>query len=342
MNRFSLVICLVTAVVLGSCASTDHSAALSLGNAGVTATQALSEQTSSMGQTVSELSPWWGVRNALACAAVIAELRSGCLAGATAAPNPALADRVSQISAVITKRKIALDTLNQAYAAFVDLAKYNGGHEASAALATSFGKVNSYVTAASALVPGGQAAPVISTTIGDIADRAVAFAADSKQNRQIIAASKDLRVADDAMFKGLMLERDATASLLVTLQGERAALDASALAAGLIAPADVLGPIINQAYPGMKVASPPAANGDVIMAAAKNALADQAQTATASAPKSYDDALAVLRDLSAQHQKLETKQPLDLTQIDSGISNLQADMTQMSPASPAPKTAATQ
>ena len=329
MGRLSWVIVLSASSLLGACATTDHSAALSLGNAGVAATQALSDQTSSMGQTVGELSPWWGVRDALACTVVAEGLRAACLAGATAAPDPAIAAPMAAITDVIAKRKVALDTLSQAYVGFIDLAKYNAGQEATAALATSFKDISAFTGAASALVPGGAAIPAISTTIQNVAGGVVALAADSQQNRQILAASRDLHTANDAMVKGLTLERDATASLLVTLQGERAALGASALAAGLISPTDVLTPVINQAYPGVRVTAAPSANGAVVMAAAQNAMKAQGAVAMASAAKSYDDALQALRALSAQHQKLEIGQPLDLGRIEAEIASLQADIDQL-------------
>ena len=69
-----------------------------------------------------------------------------------------------------------------------------------------------------------------------------------------------------------------------------------------------------------------------MMVAANNVLAAQSEAAVITAPKGYDDALSALRALSAQHQKFETKQPIDLTQIEAEIASLQADVAQMKPA----------
>ena len=340
MKIISLVGAFSVISLMMGCASADHSAALALGTAGVTATQALTDQTTSARQSLNQLTPLWGVREALVCTNVKAELRPGCLKGATASADPAVAPKLAQISDVLAKRKQALSSLNQAYAAYVDLAKYNAGQEAASALATSFTKVNSFLGAASALAPGGAAIAPISTSVENVAGGVVALAADSQQNRQLLAASKDLHVANDAMVKGLTVERDATASLLVVLQGERAALGTAALKAGLLTPMDVLTPILTQAYPDAHIATPPDGNADVIMAAANNALASQRQSAVVSAPKSYDDALAALTALSAQHQKFETNQHLDLAQVEAEIANLQADIALMTPAAAAPKPAA--
>src|SRR6516225_3436104 len=93
-----LVLALAFADLMGGCA-TDHSAAVSLGTAGVTATQALSDQTATVSQTVRDLQPWWGVRDALVCAAVSQpDARSECIKTARAAPDPILAQRLAQIS----------------------------------------------------------------------------------------------------------------------------------------------------------------------------------------------------------------------------------------------------
>ena len=82
-----LVLALAFADLMGGCA-TDHSAAVSLGTAGVTATQALSDQTATVSQTVRDLQPWWGVRDALVCAAVSQpDARSECIKTARAAPD---------------------------------------------------------------------------------------------------------------------------------------------------------------------------------------------------------------------------------------------------------------
>jgi hypothetical protein len=340
MRTFSLFFVASLASFLGACASTDHSAALALGTAGVTASQALSDQTASTQLFVTQLGPTWGVRNALVCTAVKPDLRAGCLNGATSTPDPTVSAKLAQISDVLTKRKQALATLNQAYAAYVDLAKYNAGQEATSALATSFTKVNSFLSAASILSPGGAAIPAISATVQTVTGGAAALASDSQQNRQLLAASKDLHTANDAMVKGLTLERDATVNLLVTLQAERAALGASALKAGLLSPTDVLTPVLTQAFPDAHIATPPAINSDAIMAAASNVLAAQNQTAIALAPKSYDDALGALSALSAQHQKFETNQSLNLSEIEAEIASLQADVAQMTPSPSTPKAAA--
>jgi hypothetical protein len=333
MRKLGFGLVIAGMLLLGGCAATDHSAAVALGNAGIAATQNLSDQTTSMSASVSQLAPLWGVHDVLICANVKVELRDVCLKGAVSKPDPALAKQLAVINDVLAKHKAALGTLNQAYAAFVDLAKYNAGQEASASLASSFKDVNAFLAAASALSPGGGAAPVIGSKFEEAAGGVVGLMADSRQNHQILLASKDLHAATDSMTAGLALERNAVADLLTNLQSERANLAKSILDAGLVSPTEVLTPVINQAFPNATVLAPSEANNALVMAAARNVVASQGQAAVASAAKSYDDALAALRALSAQHQRLEMEEKLDLAQVEAEIANLKADAAQMKPPS---------
>ena len=316
--------------LLSACTTIDRNAAASLGTAGENATQALSAQTTSAGQTLGQLNQWWGVHDALVCTNIqVPAARSACLKSVETASDPALNKSVAQLSEVIAKRKQAIDTLNQAYAAFVDLSKYNAGQDATAALKTTFADVNSFVAAASALSPAAAAVAPISTTIEDAAGGALSIFADDQQNKLILAASKDLQTANDALYAGLILESGATTNLLVTLQSERDALYGSGLDAGIIAPTDVLTPVFSEAFPNIHLTAASAANRDAELLAAHMAVNAQTQTIVAAIPKSYTDALGTLHAVSAQHQKFDAQQTLNLTEIELEISNLQADVAQM-------------
>ena len=305
----------------------DHNTAASLGTAGVQATQTLSTQASDAVQTLGELSQWWGVHDILLCVNVgNAEARKACIDGAASpSPNPS----VKQLMDVLTKSKLASDTLNQAYSAFVDLAHYNAGQQATAALQTSFTDINSFLSAASAL-PGAVALAPISTTVEKATAGVVALIADNKQDAQILAANKDLQSANDALYKGLSAEGKAMTSILITLQAERQALYRSGFDAGLIDPTDILTPAFGEAYPGLRLQKPPAESRDVVKAAAQTVLTLRDQQTNAAIASSYTASLATLHALSTQHQKLADKQSLNLGQIQTEVSNLKADISQMS------------
>jgi len=325
---------LLVATFLSSCTTVDRNAAATLGTAGENATQALSSQAAQASETLGDLNQWWGIHDELVCInAPNADARVACIKGASApAPDPS----VTQIIDLLAKHKQAIDTLNQAYAAFVDLAHYNAGQAATAALNTAFANVNSFTGAVSAL-PGATAIAPISTTVEKATAGALSIIADNEENAQILAANTDLETANDALYKGLQTESTAMTSLLVTLQAEREALYQSGFDAEIISPTDVLTPVFSEAYPGIHLQAAPAANRDVIAAAAKNVISIENQITNTAVSKSYTDALATLQAVSAQHKKLAAAQPLNLDQIEGDISSLQTNMAQVSSASTAKK-----
>jgi len=130
----------VLASTITACVTVDHNTAASLGTAGMQATQALSTQASGAVQTLGDLSQWWGVHDTLVCVNASAtdpdaderkKARETCIHKAA---SPQEDPSVNQLIAVLNKSKQATDTLNQAYSAFVDLAHYNAGQQATAAL----------------------------------------------------------------------------------------------------------------------------------------------------------------------------------------------------------------
>ena len=343
---FRGVVAAVFFSTLTACVTVDHNTAASLGNAGMQATQVLSTQASGAAQTLGDLSQWWGVHDTLVCVNVSMagakdakdakqakeakdkkDPRETCITDAASTPQD---PSVEKLISVIKKGKQAIDTLNQAYSAFVDLAHYNAGEEAAKALNTSFADINGFLTAASALPGGVGALAPISTTVEKAVAGVVGFVADNKQNAEILAANKDLQTANDALYSGLSAESKAMTSILVTLQAERQALYSSGFDAGLIDPTDILTPIFDQAYPGIRLQKPIEANRDVVQAAAKNVRAQQDKQVSAAIASSYASSLNTLHTLSAQHAKLAEKQTPNIGQIQGEVSNLKSDIAQIS------------
>jgi hypothetical protein len=330
-------------VSMAACVTVDHNTAASLGTAGMQATQALSTQASGAVQTLGDLSQWWGVRDTLVCVNVhkpdakkmlvadptkthTADPRETCIKNAE---SPQQDPNVDQLINVLNKGKQATDTLNQAYAAFVDLAHYNAGQQATAALNTSFTDINAFLQAASVL-PGAATLAPISTTVEKAAAGVVGFIADNKQNAEILATNRDLQRANDALYSGMDAESKAMTSILVTLQAERQSLYQSGFNAGLIDPTDILTPVFGQAYPGLRLQKSAPDNQDVVKAAAQNVLTFQDKQTAAAISSSYDSSLSTLHALSAQHQKLANNESLNIGQIQTEISNLKSDISQMS------------
>ena len=147
----------------------------------------------------------------------------------------------------------------------------------------------------------------------------------------MLAASRDLHVAVDALIAALKVERDhaASESLLSELQAERAALYDSAVDAGLIAPGDLLNSFFKRTYPNLTLTSPPAANADVIKAAARAAARAQLAQAQAAILQSYDAALATLEAVSQEHGSLETHKSLDGDHILGAAKHLDAILSSL-------------
>lgn len=338
LGRLLRTIVLALPAILGTaCATVDHNEAASLGSAGVQATQVLSAEADGVVQTLGDLNKWWAVEETLVCTSTkTPDLRKTCIGNVQ--PVDPSAPQLAQIIDVLNKQKQAIDTLNQAYAAFVDLAQYNSGQEATAALSTSFSSIDTFLSAVSAL-PGATPVPAISTTLKKITGGVVGFVADSRQNAQILAADKALGIANQALYTGLNAETTTMSSLLSELHTERETLYERAFDAGLISPMAVLTPVFSEAYPGIQLQPAPAANQDVVSAAAKIVVSLQNQQASAAVVSSHKAAIATLQALQAQHGKLQSKQGIDLADIKTEVSNLKADVAQMTttPASSANK-----
>ena len=317
------------ALAVTACATVDHNAAAGLGTAGVEATQVLSAETGDAIHTLDDLNKWWAIEGTLVCINLkTPDLRKKCTESIAKHPEDPSARRLTQIIEVLNKQKHAIDTLNQAYAAFVDLVQYNAGQEATAALSTSFSDINSFLSAVAAL-PGVTPIPAISSTLEKVTGGVVGLVADNRENAEILAANRELGVANQALYEGLNAERGPMSSLLLELNSERDTLYERAFDAGLISPMAVLTPVFSEAYPGIQLQAPPAANQDVVKAAAKAVVSLQDRQASAAVMSSNEAAIATLQALQIQHGKLQTKQGIDLAEIRTEVDNLRADVAQM-------------
>jgi hypothetical protein len=302
------------AILVAACSSIDRDSAKSLGLAGQSATQSLAGQVEAAKTTLDVLNEWWAVHDALVCSNVtVAVARRACLenvaSASTAIHPPSLEQDRVRLSDVMSKRAQAIRELNAAYSAFSALADYDAGKETATAINGAFAGINALSAAASGLAPGGAALPTIASSFTTAASGIGALGAEHEQARVMLAASKDLHTAVDALIAALKVERDraASESLLSQLQTERAALYDSAVDAGLIAPNESLTAFFQKTYPNLNLARPPEANADVIKAAARAAARAERAQAQAAVLQSYDGALATLEAVSEEHGSLEAR-----------------------------------
>ena len=325
--NYSRIAVVLSALLLCGCSTVDRTAAANLATSGQTATAALSTQAAQATAALQSLNQWWRIRDTFLCSnRVAADERKNCITAASEEPaDPS----VDQIVTVLQKHKLAVDSLNQAYGAMLDLAQYNAGKEATAALSTSFASINTFLAAVSAL-PNGSAITAISSTAEKGVGIGISLLADREEDQQILRANRDLQVANDALYAALNVEKDVVSNLLGALQKEREQLYQAGLRIGLIAPIDVVGPIYSQVFPGIQLRTIPSNNADVVEGAAVGVLAIQDQAAEAAVGKTYESALTTLHSISQQHQQFAAGQTLSLGQLESDVASLQANVSQLS------------
>ena len=342
-----------------SCVTVDHNKAAAIGTAGMLATESLTEQTSGAIQTLSELNKWWAVDDRLVCISTGRAMETECVKKAEEQrKNPKVAceavmgrvetlrkvcvdtnekedrpdPKVEALIGVLGKQKQAVHTLNQAYAAFVDLAHYNAGKEATAALKTSFASIDSFLRAVS-VIAGGIALPVFSSTVEKVSGGILGFIADNRQNAEILAKNTDLVNANKAFSDGVCAERQVMVNILSNLEQERETLYRRGFDAGLIDPTDALTPVFSEAYPGIRLRPPAPQNRDVVMAAANAVVKIENRQVTAAVASSYNAALSTLNALRTQQKNLEKHRTIDLGAIRTEINNLKVDVSQMTTSS---------
>ncbi|WP_146056835.1 hypothetical protein [Chromobacterium alticapitis] len=333
MKKRLLLLASMGAWCLAGCAGIDRDSAKALGNAGFTAAQAVQQQSDAASKTLSSLPEWWGVRDALVCANIKApDIMKACLdnvrkQATQAQPDTALGQDQNRLVELMAKRAKAAGALRDAYQSFVNLASYDAGAEAESALKAAFGAINDFSAAASAISPAGAALPAIASGFASKASTIGGFLAAERQQRLMLDASQDLHRATDAFIAALSVERDkaASESLLATLRTEQDTVYSAFVQSGLISPKDALTPLLHEIAPGAQIVSlPPGANLDAINTASVISLHERSKRQQKAVVAAYDAALAALKALSAQHARLEAREPLDLATILGEARNVKA------------------
>jgi hypothetical protein len=302
----------------------DRDSAKTLATAGQAATQALGDQAEKISSSLNALPTVVSIRETLICDNVLEKTtRTACIAGAAnAAANTKFEDARQKLLNTVSKRGEAIKALNNAYAAFGELAADDTGKKTADAMSGAFSAVNNL---SSSLGVFGVAIPAITATVTQVVSAGAAFIADARQAELTMAASKDLHTATDTLIKALRAERDlaATKSLMSELEKERNRLEVASLNARLASPMSVLAPFYAKMAPDITLVSvQPARNPDVAIAAAHIVLKTTTDNREAATAKTYDQALTTLAAVSTQHQKLENNKGVDITMVIAEIQRL--------------------
>lgn len=320
INNLHTVILLILATLLSGCATTqfDRAGAKNLATAGQFATKALQQQTAQVTSSLIILPITFSVNEILNCRGVKDPvLRKGCISDAATLDSRIEAQR-KILSDILEKRQNALAALNGAYTSFGDLATYDAGQSTATAIDNAFGKINTLAGAMGPILPAGVVIAPITATMSKVFGGLGALAADQRQAKLILPASKDLHVAVDSMIKVLKSEKDSVAmkSLMGELQDTVHRLESSTLDAGLGSSMGVLTTFYSKVAPDIALtSSPEPANTDLAAAAAKQVLKQTMSTRKQDIESTYERAISALLAVRAEHQRLETQQGVDVSLV---------------------------
>lgn len=311
----------IAAAILGlsGCAGISRSDGQALGKAGQAATGAISDQAGLSADTLGALPSYWAVGGRLKCVEMVAgPPQQACLNNASD-PNFMDASPVdlSALRDVMRARKAAAAELMNAYRAFGDLATYDAGQETQAAITKAFGAVDGLLGAVSKLNPSAAAIQPISATVIDVTANFGGLIASENQRARMLAASKNLHLATNALIKALDAEQVSAETILAqNFAAQRGVLYRSYLLAGLVSPSDILAPQLAQIAPGTQIVkAPPAANLRIINAAASAYIDQRIYAERDQISASYKVAIGALQALASQHVKLEKQESIDVTDI---------------------------
>ncbi len=308
-----LLVAIFAFAMLSGCASVrvDMAGAKSLGAAGQSATSALQTHAEDVKKSVEGTPTVVSVYGVLNCRdQKDAALRRTCIDSASKIAGPMLVAELDKIKDVLEKRRVALGALNSAYAAFASLVDYDARGTAVKAVEGAFSSINTL----SATLGLGQ----IASGIGKIVGAAAGAYADNEKAEAVLATSKDLREALEAMVKALKAEENLAAmkSLAMEMEAERRRLELSALRAGVLNAEGILKPYFAKTAPEVALASPiPSYATDLANAAAATIVENNTEGKSKQLAASYMKAVNALNAVAVEHTKLEHKQQVDLALV---------------------------
>lgn len=324
---------LLLAVLLSGCAATqfDKVGAKSLAVAGQTAAHSLQQQATLVSSALEILPMTVSVKEILDCRGLRlgSNLRTTCIEKASSSAS-SMQPQLKALLDILKKRQEALKALSDAYSDFGDFADYDAGKETAQSIENAFGKINTLTSSLNSVLPVGAVIAPITATITKVIGGLGAMSADNRQAELMLAASKDLHIAVNTMIRVLKSEEDFTAmkSLLRELQDEQDRLEKSTLEAGLASSMGVLAPFYLKVAPDITLTSSPLqTNADLAVASANLVLTHAMSSREKIIESAYDQAVTTLAAVSEEHQKLESKQSVNVSLILSEVKHLR-DITQ--------------
>lgn len=241
--------------------------------------------------------------------------------------GPTLADPAeikarARLATTVAARARAVRALGSAYEALAAEAAYDARADASGAVGAAFETAQAYASLAGATVLPAVAAPIISYGAGLFADTA--------QAKRLRTNNRRLAQVVGQLHAGLVKEKAQFDSLAQAIVDQEELTRASLLESGLASSGQVLQPVIQS------VGMSPVTDLDAVVA--RSVPARTSATALVQLGKAdklavlqarYDASLKALDELKTQHEQAATDRPLNLTELNSRLAELDTLLAQI-------------
>lgn len=306
------------ALLLSGCASVPRGPALSLANAGISATSAFGTEV----RTTTALVQYAEVTDAFVATYDYCANAQIC--------EPKLQSSEAQkarqeLAKVIILRAKALDALGKAYQALKTEAEYDARSDLVGATNSAISGVNTFAGAALTLGGAAPAAALIGEPLKQIAGFGAGLLADRNQRKRLLAGSEAIAAATKRLRDGLAVEAFVYDSFADYIEKSRMAARLRLLDAGLVSSTDALTPLTTNL--GLK----PTGGVDAIMAKspqAKTALIAtiqaQSRTDVLKTKQKYQASINALDALLKAHDELKQDQSVSLGDVDRFLGELNA------------------
>ena len=325
-HSIATLCCCSASLVLAACAAAPRAPAARLAEAGIGATGTFAAEV----RTAASQLAYVDAIDAFAMTWEYCQNRNIPCTAQVPAQDVANARR--QLSETISARAQALDALGAAYASLGQEAAADGGADLAGAVDNLVSGVNNYAGAVSGLT-GTPVATLVTPPIAAALRGIAAEIGEQRQRRRIIAGSRAIRTAAEALRNALAAEAgyfDTIADYLVT---QRTTARLALMQAGLVsrsAPFTALARNLEVTPTGS--AESVISASVPVQTALEATVRAQSQAEVVAVQQRYRTSVEALGALIAAHRQLETEQAVSLGDLERVLSRLQAVLDAATPA----------
>jgi len=235
----------------------------------------------------------------------------------------AIVKQRQDLSNSILLRAKAIETLGEAYKALKVEAEYDERADLVSATNTAIDGVNSFSASLLAIASGAPAAALIQTPLSKVSEFGTGLIADNRQRRRIISANKEISAVAVRLKSALEVEAYIFDSLSQFIEKNRTSAKQALLDAKVVSHSEILSPLIDSLeLKPVKNIDATVAKSNATQTAVKAMLKAQSQNEVRAAQNRYRTSIAALNALVAGHNKIESKQGVELADLDRFLAEL--------------------